>query len=238
MEEIKMPTVDISQLIFAVLRRWLILLLVGILSATVCFAYSSYFITPTYRATSTMLVDLRNSMHENLTYEKINLSEKYATTIAYIMRTNTVLQPVIDELDLDMSPSSLASRIRVSTIEDSMLLKVSVDHHDKAMALKIIKELDKRGPEVINEKITSGYIIEIESPVVSSKPINPNILKNTIMGALVGIILTAFVIIVIRLFNDRVKSTADLQTIIDAPVLGVIPHTTRHRAEQKAKERK
>ena len=238
MEEIKMPTVDISQLIFAVFRRWLILLLVGVLSAVVCFAYSSYFITPTYRATSTMLVDLRNSMHENLTYEKINLSEKYATTIAYIMRTNTVLQPVIDELDLDMSSSALASRIRVTTIEDSMLLKVSVDHHDKTMALKIIKALDKRAPEVINDKLTSGYIIEIESPVVSSKPINPNIPKNTLMGALVGMFLTALIIIVIGLFNDRVKSTTDLQTIVNVPVLGVIPHTTRHHSEQKAKESK
>lgn len=235
MDEIKMPTIDISQLIFAVIRRWLIIVLVGILSGIICFTYSSYFITPVYRATSTMLVDLRNSMHENLTYEKINLSEKYAATIAYIMKTNTVLQPVIDELGLKETPSSLASKIRVTTIEQSMLLKVSVDHHDKNMALKIIKVLDKCAPEVINEKLTSGYIIEIESPMVSSGPISPNISKNTVMGTLIGMFVAVFIIIVIRLFNNRVKSAADLQAVIDVPILGIIPHSVRSRTEQKSK---
>lgn len=235
MDEIKIPTIDISQLIFTVVRRWVIIVLVGILSGIICFTYSNYFITPVYRATSTMLVDLRNSMHENLTYEKINLSEKYATTIAYIMKTNTVLQPVIDELGLKESASSLASKIRVTTIEESMLLKVSVDHHDKAMALKIIKVLDKCAPEVINDKLTSGYIIEIESPVVSSKPISPNISKNTIMGTLGGMFVAVFLIVVIRLFNNRVKSASDLQAIVDVPILGVIPHTIRQRVEQKSK---
>lgn len=235
MEDIKMPTIDISQLIFVVVRRWVIIILVGILSGIICFAYSSYFITPIYRATSTMLVDLRNSMHENLTYEKINLSEKYATTIAYIMKTNTVLQPVIDELGLKETPSSLASKITVTAIEDSMLLKVSVDHHDKNMALKIIKVLDKCAPEVINDKLTSGYIIEIESPMVSSKPISPNIYKNTSMGALAGMLVTIFIVAVIGLFNNRVRSVADLQAIIDVPILGVIPHTVRQHSEQKSK---
>lgn len=235
MDEIKMPTIDISQLIFAVVRRWVIIVLIGILSGIVCFAYSNYFITPVYRATSTMLVDLRNSMHENLTYEKINLSEKYATTIAYIMKTNTVLQPVIDELNLKETSASLASKITVTAIEDSMLLKVSVDHHDKNMALKIIKVLDKCAPEVINEKLTSGYIIEIESPMVSSTPISPNVSKNTAMGALVGMLLAAFVIVVITLFNNRIKSISDLQAVVDVPVLGVIPHTVRQQTEQKSK---
>ena len=62
MEEVKMPaakTVDIMQLARVVLRKWFIVAIAGVVAAVIGFVYSSYFITPLYKASSTMLVVLR-----------------------------------------------------------------------------------------------------------------------------------------------------------------------------------
>ena len=62
MEEVKVPGVkslDLMQLVRVILRRWFIVVIAGIIAAVIGFVYSSYYITPLYRASSTMLVDLR-----------------------------------------------------------------------------------------------------------------------------------------------------------------------------------
>ncbi|MBP3390868.1 MAG: hypothetical protein J6L58_04175 [Clostridia bacterium] len=226
MEEIKNTnekTVDIMQLVRAVWAKWYIVVVAGILAAAICFVYSSFFITPLYKANSTMLVDLRNSVHDDLSFEKVNVAEKYVSTLAYVMKTNTVLEPVIEELNLNETVSSLASKITVSTMSETLLIKVSIQHPNPKKAVEIIKAIGKTAPEIINQRITAGYITEIEAPSVSSSPVSPDITKNTLVGGAAGAFLAAAVIIALAVLNNRVMSVADLQNAVDLPLLGVIP---------------
>lgn len=216
-------TVDYVYLSRVLLNNWLIILLAGVLAAIIGFVYSTFFITPLYRANATMLVDLRNSVHDDLSYEQVNVAEKYVSTLAYVMKTNTVLEPVIEELELNETVSSLASKIQVSTLDDTLLIRVAIKHSDPKMALKIIKTIGKVAPEVINQKITSGYITEIESPSVSPKPVTPNIFRNTVGFGVAGVLGVIVLVFIINLFNNRIRSVEELQTTIDLPLLGVIP---------------
>ena len=232
MEEIKNTnekTVDIMQLVRAVWSKWYIVVVAGILAAAICFVYSSFFITPLYKANSTMLVDLRNSVHDDLSFEKVNYvyttisQDLYVSTLAYVMKTNTVLEPVIEELNLNETVSSLASKITVSTMSETLLIKVSIQHPNPKKAVEIIKAIGKTAPEIINQRITAGYITEIEAPSVSSSPVSPDTTKNTLVGGAAGAFLAAAVIIALAVLNNRVMSVADLQNAVDLPLLGVIP---------------
>ena len=228
MDEIKnsaTENIDLLQFGRALLKKWFLIVCMGVIAAIIGFIYSSFFITPLYSARSTMLVDLRNSVHDDLSSEQVNIAQKYVDTFAYIMETNTVLEPIIQELDLNESVSSLAAKLHVSPVEDTLLIKVSIQHYDREIALDIIKELDKKAPEIINQRITSGYIIEVESPTASTGPVSPNVTRYTIMGGVAGVLFMVFIIIVLEFFNNRVKSVAELQRVIDVPILGVIPST-------------
>ena len=225
--------IDLMQLVVAVIRKWIIILVTGIITATIAFSYANFYITPLYRAQSTMLVDLRTSMSENLSSEKINIAEKYSATIAHIMKMSTVLQPIIDKLGLDESTASLASKIQISEIDDSLLLKVTIHYPDQKKALEIIRELDKCAEEVINEEISASNFSEIEAPTVSSTPVSPNVTRYTMLGFVGGIVSAVSVIVVIILLNNRVKSLQELQATVDLPVLGVIPDT--QNIQQKSK---
>ncbi len=225
--------IDLVQLLFALLRKWVLIFCSGAVAAAVAFSYANFCITPLYRARSTMLVDLRNSVHDDLSAEQVNIAEKYVTTFAYIMKTNTVLEPVIEELDLDETASTLASKLQVSPVSDTLLIKISIDHPDQGLALQIIKLLVKRAPEIINQRITSGYIIEIETPTVSGGPVSPNISRYTFMGGAVGAFMAAAVVVVVFIMNNRVKSIGDLQNYTELPVLGVIPTIQKNDSKSK-----
>ena len=236
MDEIKVSSadsIDLMQLARMLLRKWFVIVFAGILAAVIGFSYSSFFITPMYRANSTMLVDLRNSVHDDLSAEQVNVAQNYVSTFAYIMETNTVLEPVIKELGLNETVSSLASKLQVSEVEDTLLIKISINYPSPSKALAIIKALDKIAPEVINQRITSGYIIEVEAPTVSSSPVTPNITRYTLFGGVVGVIISIAILFVVLLLNNKVRSVAELQSTVDLPLLGVIP--TLQNADMNSK---
>ena len=226
MEEVKLSvakSLDLMQLLRVVLRKWFIVVIAGVVAAVIGFIYSSYYITPLYKASSTMLVDLRNSVHEDLSSEQINVAEKYVSTFAYIMKTNTVLEPVINDLGLKESVASLASKINIFTLEETLLIRVSINYPDPDLAMKIVKSIGQNAPEIINQRITSGYITEIEAPSVTINPVTPNIPKYTATAAVLGVALAVFVIVAFALFNNKIKSVEELQEAVDLPLLGVIP---------------
>lgn len=226
MDEIKIPSadsIDLMQLVRMLLRKWFIIVCAGILAALIGFSYASFFITPLYRANSTMLVDLRNSVHDDLSAEQVNVAQNYVSTFAYIMETNTVLEPVIEELGLNESVASLASKLQVTEVKDTLLIKVSINYASPDEALSIIKAIDKIAPEVINQRITSGYIIEVESPTVSGGPVTPNVTRYTVFGGGIGVVLAVAILLIVLFLNNKVRSVAELQSTIDLPLLGVIP---------------
>ena len=226
MEEKKVSeakSLDLVKLARVVLRKWILVALVGLISVIIGFVYSNFFITPLYSSSSIMLVDFRNSVHEDLSSEQINVAEQFVPTVAFIVKTKDVLQTVKEELDLKESTSSLASRIQVQTMDDTFLIRITVRHPNPKAAYSIVKAVSKASTEYINQKITSGYITEIDSPSVSSKPVSPNVLRYTLIAGLLGVFVSVFAIVIFSLFDNKVKSIEELQETVDLPILGVVP---------------
>ena len=55
------------------------------------------------------------------------------------------------------------------------------------------------------------------------QPVSPNTLKNTAVGALLGLVACAGVLVLRMLLNNKINNDADVQKYLDLPVLGVIP---------------
>lgn len=231
MEEKKVSeakSLDLIKLARVVLRKWILVAVVGLISVIIGFVYSNFFITPLYSSSSIMLVDFRNSIHEDLSSEQINVAEQFVPTVAFIVKTKDVLQTVKEELELKESTSSLASRIQVQTMDDTFLIRITVRHPNPKAAYSIVKAVSKASTEYINQKITSGYITEIESPSVSSKPVSPNVLRYTLIAGLLGVFVSVFAIVIFSLFDNKVKSIEELQETVDLPILGVVPALSKN----------
>lgn len=231
MEEKKVSeakSLDLVKLARVVLRKWILVALVGLISVIIGFVYSNFFITPLYSSSSIMLVDFRNSVHEDLSSEQINVAEQFVPTVAFIVKTKDVLQTVKEELDLKESTSSLASRIQVQTMDDTFLIRITVRHPNPKAAYSIVKAISKASTEYINQKITSGYITEIESPSVSSRPVSPNVLRYTLIAGFLGVFVSVFAIVIFSLFDNKVKSIEELQETVDLPILGVVPALSKN----------
>ena len=208
-------------------KRWIIVLVSGLLVAAISFCYFSFFVTEKYSASAQLFIDIRKVSSEGkdtyITTYHITTAKELATTYAYVIKTNIVLDTVIDELNLDISEKALADSIAISVVDDTPVLRINVTNPDKNIALKILTKLIEVAPEIINAKIDSGKLIAIDKPTVSSNPVSPNVPRNTSLGFFAGMF-AVYVYFVLRMLTDnKIKSVDDINKTFDIAVLGVIP---------------
>src|SRR5438093_10336655 len=123
-----------------ILRRWIwILITVPVIGGIVAFSLSKLS-TPVYEASLTLWVS-QASAAAGQQYADILAAERLAKTYGALITKRPVLQQTIDELQLDMTPEELSSRIAVKLVRDTQLLEVTARNTDPALAATIVNKL-------------------------------------------------------------------------------------------------
>jgi capsular polysaccharide biosynthesis protein len=127
---------------FSVIRRWWWLIVgCGLLAAVSAFVVSSW-LSPVYRATTTLLVD-QAQVTGNTEYNNILASERKANTYSQMLKGQPVLEATIAQLELNESPNTLAERMEVRSVPDTQLIRVAVKDTDPAQAALIANTVTK-----------------------------------------------------------------------------------------------
>ena len=141
---------------FAVVWKWLWLIVLGTLLAGGTAYLMSRDQTPIYRATAMLLVsETTNPAMED--YSSFLLSERLTKTYAKRLTKESVLEEVMDSLGL----TELSASISVQPIRDTQLLLLSVEDPDPRLAM----ELANRIPGVFirqNETMQLGRFAEVK----------------------------------------------------------------------------
>jgi polysaccharide biosynthesis transport protein len=76
----------------------------------------------------------------------------------------------------------------------------------------------------LSEAQSVSTVVQVESAVANLVPVKPKVTQNTLLAAVVGILLAAGLIFVREAFDDTVKTPDDISRKYKLPVLGVIIH--------------
>jgi polysaccharide biosynthesis transport protein len=69
-----------------------------------------------------------------------------------------------------------------------------------------------------------GYIWEVIDPPLLGKQISPVILKNLLLGTVIGLFLGGIAAFTREAMDDRVRTQMDIEEQLPIPLLGVVPH--------------
>lgn len=214
------------RVVFGVLRKNIIpLILVTVIFAAGFFLYSKMFITKQYQASATLIVNNLSKDKTVVSNTELTAAANLADVYAIIIKSDTVLQPVIDDLKLNMSYEALSKAISVSTINSTQVITVSMQHEDAEYAKKIIAEVVKVAPPIIQDKVEAGSVKVISEARVSNNgnPVSPNSSRNALIGALIGLVITLAVVFIQEFTNNTFKTEEDISKSLGIPLLGIIP---------------
>ena len=217
--------IDVFQLFRTLWKRKLVILLVAIITSSVAFAYSTFVIKPEFTSTTRIYVVNRNQGEKSgLTNQDLQAGSYLVKDYREIILSQDVLEKVVSDLKLDLTPKGLANKIKVTVPVDTRIVSISVNDRVPEEASRIANSLREVAAQKIISITRVSDVTTLEEARPAISPSSPNIRRNTVIGAGLGAGLVIVVVLLIELFDGRVKRPEDIEDALQMTLLGVVPN--------------
>lgn len=216
-------TIDLLEVLQVVRQHILVIILVTFIAAVAGFGVSRFVMVPQYQASALMIVNTRQDTTSNVTSDQINSATKLVSTYSIIIKSDTVLQQVINNLGLTLTYGELKDRVTVSAVDDTQVMQITVQSDNPEWARQVCEQITTISPNVILESVEAGSVKLISQASVTPDPVSPNVMKNTAIAALLGLVVSVGIVVLRELLDNKIKTEEDVRKYLDLPVVGVIP---------------
>ena len=206
------------------LKDKIALIMIAMVAAALAgWAVSSFFVPRRYEASVNMIVNTRTDMNTVVTSDNISSAQNLVDTYAIIIKSNKVLNSVIDELDLNMSYEELSRQISVDAINRTQVMKIAAQCSDPRLAEQIVHTISQIAPAIVADAVEAGSCKVVSDVYSSQKPVSPNIPRTTMLFGALAFLLVCAIVVLRELFNDYIVDDADMEKKLGISALGVIP---------------
>lgn len=189
------------------------------------FAYSSFILKPVYKSTTRIYVVNRNQSDQpGLTNQDLQAGTYLVKDYREIILSQDVLEKVVTDLGLTIDAKALAKKIQVTVPADTRIVSISVSDYKPDEASRIANALREVAAQKIITVTRVSDVTTLEEARPAIAPSSPNIRRNTVMGVGFGAGLVIVVVLLIELFDNRVKRPEDIEEVMEISLLGVIPN--------------
>ena len=214
-------TIDLLELFFTLLSHWKLILVVIIFCGGIAGLYNKYMVKPSYQAKAQIYITNTDQM---INIQNVQLSAALTVDYEEILRSFTVLQKVIDAMELDMSYEELSSMITITNPNDSHILKIYVLTGDPRLSIDIANTILKYGIDQIYRIVGNDEPTIIDSAVEkTTKIVKTSTAKAGLMGAMIGGVLVCGVLVLQFLLDMTFKTEDEIENYMNLPVIAVIP---------------
>ncbi|WFA75452.1 Wzz/FepE/Etk N-terminal domain-containing protein [Streptococcus suis] len=212
----------------------LMIVLVTFMLALGAGGYSKLFMTPVYQAKTTLLLKYKSSMtaegevDSNRELSSFNLYKNLLKT--YVDMANL---PIIDEKTAEAFPLNEEQKetlleLKATSIEETQLITITAQGTDLETLTGYLTTYGRTYQQFTTENFGTSNLSILSEAETTGHPISPNVLRNSVLGAILGFGLTVLIILIRYLMADQIRSIEELEQLWDLPVVGMIPiHTSK-----------
>lgn len=220
--------IDLVQLAKALWRRAWAILLAMVVFGGAAFSYAYFLITPLYKASAMLYV---NNSSLSVGSTKVDLSDLNAAqslvdTYIVILKTRTTLEEVIDAAGLSYDYETLSDMIEAGAVNSTEVFSIEVTSADPAEAEKIANTIAELLPDRIAEIVDGSSVRIVDYAVVPSHKASPSLSRYTLLGLLLGAVVSSGIIVLLYLFDDQIRDEEYVRQTFDLPLLAAIPDLT------------
>lgn len=224
----KETEIDISAVFKMIGKHIVPIILVTILFGAAAYIGTDFLIPKQYKASATLIVNNKvnaSTTGGGISSNEIQAAQNLAEVYSIIIKSDSVLEPVIEKMELNMSVEQLSNAISVSSVNSTQIIEVSIKSTDPSFAKKVIANVVKVAKPVILDKVEAGSVKVIDEAKIANNgnPVGPNSKKNAVIGALAGFVLVLLIVFIKEFFNKKFKTENDVTNILNLPLIGVIP---------------
>ena len=218
-------TIDLKEYFYIIKKRAWIIALITVTAMIASGIISFFLLSPVYETKTTLIVNTEQANETNLiTGDQLNVTQKLALTYGEIIKSRTVIDEVIQALNLNMEYGEVSKMITVSPVKDTQIIAITVQDTNPQRAADIANTIPRVFTKEV-KRITKANSVEvIDKAVVAENPIKPNKIMNIAIAGVLGVMIGLFIIFVLEYMDNKIKTPQDIEKHIELPILGVIPN--------------
>ncbi|WP_438448542.1 YveK family protein [Gorillibacterium sp. sgz5001074] len=221
-------------------RLWLIAACVIVATATTG-VYSFFFIEKVYQASTKLIVNQskENMANQGLDLNSVNLNLKLIDTYKEIIKTPAIMDKVVEQYpDLNMTAGALGGAIKVSSVNGTQVMTLSVQHTSYNKAVQIVNAVSlvfkQEIPNIM--KVDNVSILNEARPSDHPVPVKPNPVLNVLVGLVVSLMAAVGLVFLLDYLDDSIKTEQDIQDILGLTTLTVVARMTKEDVTPKSSE--
>ena len=219
-----MEEIDIKEFLRYIKKFLIPMFIVSALAVGGVVYYDMNIKKPMYKTSTTVV--LAQSSDKNITSQAtlndVNLNQKLVATYTEIVKSKLVLQQAIDELGLETSVNDLAKHVTVTAVEDTEILKITVEDGNKEIAAQIANKI----ADIFTKEIKNIYKLENVSALDVAQTTEGVSNNTTIRDGVIAFLLSVFgisaIAFIVYYFDDTIKYNDELERKIKMPIAGKI----------------
>jgi len=219
--------IDILHLLKVLWKKAWIIILCTILLGAITLSYAYFFVTPQYQAKAMMYVN--NSSFSvggasfSISTSELTAAKGLLDTYVIILKSRTTLEKVIEEADLDYTYEYLSGMVTASSVNSTEVFQIVATSSDPGEAELIVDTIVKVLPDRIADIVDGSSVRLVDHAVLPTHRSSPSYTKYTMIGLIIGFLLSCGVIVLIDLMDTTIRDEDYLYQRYSIPVLAVVP---------------
>ncbi len=205
------------------LKKYLwVLIALPIVAALGILYYDTSIKIPLYNSSAQVALIQSDSTSAAATLNEINANQKLTSTYSVIAKSKVVLEQVISDLGLSVTPDVLAKDIKVSTITDTTILKITATSKNPEESAAIANSVANVFTNKTDLIKTLDNVVVLETAETPSNVANNTTLRDVAIAILASLFLVTGVAFIIYYFDDTIKYSENLEENVGLPIVGKI----------------
>ena len=220
--EEKESELDLYELFSYFLKKWPVILIGLLVGMILSGAVTLFFMTPKYTATSKIYM-VSSSTDSVVDLTDLNIGTSLSSDYEELLMTRPILEEVIKDNNLKYSYEDISEMVSINTITDTRILVIHATSTDPKEAKNIANALAKKAVKELPKLMDTSKPNIAEAAIIPKEKSSPSILKNTLLGGLIGIILVMGFYTFLFIRDDTLNSSEDVEKAFGVMPLAVVP---------------
>ncbi len=200
--------------------RWIVgAFIIGALLAGLI---THFAITPKYTATAKMYM-VSSSSQSVVDLTDLNIGQTISGDYVELLKTRPIIEGVIEEQHLTYTYKELVGMVNLTVVNNTRIIQIDVTSTDKKEAMNIANALAEKGVKELPKLMETPEPHIAEYAIVPVNKSSPSLTKNTMIGAMIALLIMLVIFTVQFMLDDTFKTAEDIEKEFGVMPLTVIP---------------
>lgn len=216
---------EIKEYISIIKKRFMLILVITLLSVFTSAVFSYVIVKPQYKADISVIIGKNESVQANTAYNynDIMMYEKLVKTYSIMTTSRKVIEDVKQKLNLDMSVKDISSMVSAVPKGDTQFLTITVKSEKPELAQKIANQIAVSMAEESKTILNQDNVHILDEAQLPLAPDSPKPMLNMAIALFLGLMISVGIVFLIEYLDNTVKTQEEIEKLIGIPVIGIIP---------------